>query len=74
MLKKKVFATITAVTRVCSNCGRVVTISPADNKTVCECGEVVYSAENNNDTSGENTHEKVEFEAEDNSTESSDSK
>lgn len=60
MIKKKIAATITAVTRLCSKCGKIVPLSTTDDKTVCECGEVVYDVKNNNDdTNGETAHEKA---------------
>jgi len=58
MLKKKIAALITAATRLCA-CGKTVTISTTDDKTVCECGEVVYDVKNDNDINGETTHEEA---------------
>ena len=74
MLKKKISATITAVTRLCGKCGKTVTLSTTDDKTICECGEVVYDAKNDNSINGETTHEEAELKAGDSSTESQDSK
>ncbi|MCK4821175.1 hypothetical protein KA005_35750 [bacterium] len=73
MLKKKIAATIIAVTKLCVKCGRTVTLSAANNKTICECGEVVYDVKNDSNINGETTHEKAEFEAGDSSMESRDS-
>ena len=73
MLKKKIATIITAVTRLCSKCGKTVTLSTTDDKTVCECGEVIYDAKNDNSINGETIHEKAGLEASDSSTESRDS-
>ena len=73
MIKKKIAAIITATTRLCSKCGKTVTLSATD-KTICECGEVIYDAKNDNSINGETIHEKAELEARDSSTESRDSK
>ena len=59
MLKKKIAAVITATTRLCSKCGKTVTLSATNDKTICECGEVVYDAKNDDNINGEITHEKV---------------
>ena len=74
MLKKKVAAVIVAATRTCSKCGRLVSLSTTGNKTICECGAVVYDVNNNDNINGETTHAEAEFEAGDSSTESTDSK
>lgn len=58
MLKKKIATVITAVTRLCK-CGKTITLSITDDKTICECGEVVYDAKNDNNINGEITHEKA---------------
>lgn len=73
MLKKKIATIITAATRLCNKCGKTVTLSTTDDKTICKCGEVVYDAKNNNSINGETTHEKAELKAGDSSTESRDS-
>ncbi len=70
MLKKKIATIITAVTRSCGKCGKIVTLSTIDNKTICECGEVVYNVKNDNSINGETIHEEAEFKARDSSTES----
>lgn len=57
MLKKKIAATITAVTRLCK-CGKTVTLSTMG-KTVCECGEIINDVKNDNSINGETTHEKT---------------
>lgn len=71
MLKKKIAAVITAVVRICK-CGKTITLSTINDKTICECGEVVYDAKNSNNINGETTHEKAEFKAGDSSTKSRD--
>lgn len=73
MIKKKIATTITAVTRLCPKCGKTVTLSITDDKTICKCGEVVHNAKNDNNINGETTHEEAEFKAGDSSTESRDS-
>jgi len=73
MLKKKVATIITAVTRLCDNCGKSVTLATTDAKTICKCGEVIYDVKNDNNINGETIHEKAELKAGDSSTESKDS-
>lgn len=74
MLKKKIAATITASTRICKNCGRIVVISTTDDKTICKCGEVVYDIKKDNNINGEIAHETSELKANDSSTKSNNSK
>ena len=59
MLKKRITATITAATRLCIKCGATITPAPIGYKVICECGEVVYDAKNNNSINGETAHEKA---------------
>ena len=73
MLKKKIAAIITAATRLCSKCGKTVTLSTTDDKTICKCGEVVYDVKNDNSINGETIHEEGKLKAGDSSTESKDS-
>ncbi len=59
MLKKNIATIITAATRLCSECGKTVTLSTTADKTVCECGEVVHNVKNDNNIDGETSHEKA---------------
>ena len=59
MLKKRIASTITAATRLCGKCGVSVILATTDDKTICECGEVVYDVKNNNGINGETAHEKA---------------
>jgi len=60
MIRKKIATMITAATRVCSKCGKTVTISATEDKTICDCGEVVYDAKKDGKINGEITHEETE--------------
>lgn len=59
MLKKKIAAVITAATRVCTKCGKTVVLTALDDKTVCECGNILYDVKNNNSINGETAYEKA---------------